>query len=713
MVTRSHKIIEVVSVGLAMSEQQRVMCDDCRGWYKPRGLARHRNACPAISLSQRMAQDSVSQDETQNTLAPDSSQNSGSQPLAPQPMRSNQDVSHQSFQQETIVQVMEKLQQAFEAEYVNDSGEVANDYWESMWSMVTQLQGRQYELPSGAIGNQSVELLAKEIEKLVSGEFPSERLLVCVAVILQRDKSVKQAKDIRVVIGRRLQLWESGQVGILVDEAVSLDKKIGRRKERTSDQFAKTFHRLILRGKVREAVRWLIEGGMKSLLQPDSEISEGRTVIDELLAKHPEPSVPHPDVLGIPEGQGLPPLMHVHITSDHVEAVARRLRGGGGPNGANSEQWIDFLLRRGRSSVHLREAVAALANKLGNEVVPWSAVRALLSSRLVALDKCPGVRPIGIGDCLRRIICKCMAAATGDEVTEACGFEQLCGGLSAGIEGAVHAMGNLFDERAVPGSNWGFLLVDAENAFNAMNRIVALWQARRRWPKCARFLFNTYRGHAQLVLRGSRETLLSKEGVTQGDPLAMLFYAISTLPIIEQLRDPEIHQCWYADDSSAQGEFQKLKEWWEKLGVLGPTHGYFPQGRKSYLVVHPNDKPEAKRIFAGTGIKIVTGQRYLGGFIGQEDDELQFMNKKVNDLVETVKKLSSVGKTHPQSAYTAFIKSIRFKWQFLQRVVKGAENYMEPLKEAIRSDFIPAIIGSDKPSEIECDLFSLPVSKGH
>ena len=68
------------------------------------------------------------------------------------------------------------------------------------------------------------------------------------------------------------------------------------------------------------------------------------------------------------------------------------------------------------------------------------------------------------------------------------------------------------------------------NGFNLVNRPAALWNARVLWSRCSKFLFNSYRGYALLIIAGSKESLLSREGVTQGDPLAMLFYGLAILP---------------------------------------------------------------------------------------------------------------------------------------------------------------------------------------
>ena len=47
----------------------------------------------------------------------------------------------------------------------------------------------------------------------------------------------------------------------------------------------------------------------------------------------------------------------------------------------------------------------------------------------------------------------------------------------------------------------------------------------------SRFFFNIYRGYAISILKGTTDHILSKEGVTQGDPLSMLMYTIAVLPL--------------------------------------------------------------------------------------------------------------------------------------------------------------------------------------
>ena len=92
------------------------------------------------------------------------------------------------------------------------------------------------------------------------------------------------------------------------------------------------------------------------------------------------------------------------------------------------------------------------------------------ASCLIALNKCPSVRPIGVGEVVRRIIGKAILYVIGQNIRDAAGPLQLCAGQMAGSEDAVHAMQTIFKKDEME----AVLEVDAINAFNCLNRQSAL-----------------------------------------------------------------------------------------------------------------------------------------------------------------------------------------------------------------------------------------------
>ena len=77
------------------------------------------------------------------------------------------------------------------------------------------------------------------------------------------------------------------------------------------------------------------------------------------------------------------------------------------------------------------------------------------------------------------------------------------------------------------------MLVNASNAFNSLNRCAALLNMFHLCPPLATILTNTYHSASSLFIDGTY--LLSQEGTTQGDPLAMLMYVIGVILIILHL----------------------------------------------------------------------------------------------------------------------------------------------------------------------------------
>ena len=197
-----------------------------------------------------------------------------------------------------------------------------------------------------------------------------------------------------------------------------------------------------------------------------------------------------------------------------------------------------------------------------------------MACRLVALDKCPEVRPIGVGETLR-ITGKTVCMLTRCDLEDICGISQLCSGVRSGIEGAIHTVRDLFDEHQEEG--WGVLLIDASNTFNSINGQAVLWNSCVLWPSCSLFLFNTYRGWAPLIVVDVNE-------VTQGDPLSMFIYAAATLPLISHIGRPNVGtDIWYADDASACAPLHDLVYWFTTLLRLRHHMAIIQNPRNVYL----------------------------------------------------------------------------------------------------------------------------------
>ena len=80
------------------------------------------------------------------------------------------------------------------------------------------------------------------------------------------------------------------------------------------------------------------------------------------------------------------------------------------------------------------------------------------------------LQAIGVGEVFRRLIAKLIIGVIKEDIIAAARPLQACSGLKAGIESAIHAMRKVFEDDDTE----AILLVDSENAFNNLNRKVAL-----------------------------------------------------------------------------------------------------------------------------------------------------------------------------------------------------------------------------------------------
>ena len=191
------------------------------------------------------------------------------------------------------------------------------------------------------------------------------------------------------------------------------------------------------------------------VLQPDDVCTKtGLPVLEVLKSKHPKlrdpPSVGRADGAFELYPNGAPVFVSAVVTQCVVENMAKRLSGAAGPSGTDAVTLANWLLRYKCGSAALRAEIAAFTNWMANSNPPWAAYRALMACRLVALDKQPGTRPVGIGESYRRLMAKCVLNVTGKHATQSCGNYNLCAGLKAGIEGAVHVVQEAYEEHREP-----------------------------------------------------------------------------------------------------------------------------------------------------------------------------------------------------------------------------------------------------------------------
>ena len=495
-----------------------------------------------------------------------------------------------------------------------------------------------------------------------------------------------------------MELWKTNSFETLLCEAERCVAQYRSRQPRLSDDHVvRVFTRLMLCGRVCEAVRFVTDRARGGVLKPsDTDANSGKCVLDVLREKHPPPGVSPRDAFV--SCTDLPLLVDVDVTSSHVEQVA-------GPGGADSYHWQCFLLNYGAHSSRLREAVADLAMHLANDIIDWTDIRALMANRLIALDKCPGVRLISIGDYLHCVLGHVFVLVTGLEAQSACGVEQLACGMQSGIVGAFHAMSALCDDHSNDG--WGFLLLDVANAFNSVNRAATLWNARVLWPSCSCFLFNTYRGYVFLLLKSSNEMLLSREGVTQEDPLSMLFYSVATLPLVRALKgNGRWFHSWYADDLVCAGSLDDIRCWlnfcWNWALLMGTSLSLIKV--TLYLVVAPNITHLESD--AGLGISVVCSHSFLGSVISKATQCEDLIQLEVTGWIHSINALAKAARKSPQAAFAAMAKFLQFEWSHVQKVVRSCGPMLQQLHDAIVTNFFPALFDSDV-SDMETSMFFL------
>ena len=292
-------------------------------------------------------------------------------------------------------------------------GVVDDPFWQETLRRLVSLPNQLWNLPKNRLGREIIQQLSQLMDDIMERKCNSE-FLAFILMMLQKNSGRHTSNESKRIIKNRLQAWNEGKFKMLAEttEANMRAHLKTRRGDTTPEQCQRVYNAKVMRGDIHGAVRFITDretGGVRGL---NDEV-DGKDVIEILRDKHPNTRVPDPN--SWKKYPNLPELPQVHITEDTVRSVASKMRGGAGLGGLDSWFLKHILIGFGHTSSVLRQSVAKFTRWMANDDVPFEAICGFRMGRLIALDKQPGVRPIGIGEIWMRLFSKVVLAETVEE----------------------------------------------------------------------------------------------------------------------------------------------------------------------------------------------------------------------------------------------------------------------------------------------------------
>ena len=194
---------------------------------------------------------------------------------------------------------------------------------------------------------------------------------------------------------------------------------------------------LMMEGRVRGALQLLSRETRSGPLSLDRVVSDGsyRTVRDILEDDHHDSEhAAHADAILNEDlnNTDFHPILFDSITDEVIRNSAVHTAGSAGPSGVDAFSWKTICTAFDQKSNDICSALSAVTRMICTTYVDPLSLMACTSRYLVPLEKCPGVRPVGIGKVVHRIIGKTVMRSVKHNLLEAVDCIQLCAGQDSG-----------------------------------------------------------------------------------------------------------------------------------------------------------------------------------------------------------------------------------------------------------------------------------------
>ena len=279
-----------------------------------------------------------------------------------------------------------------------------------------------FMLPSGSVGKCFVKELSSLFNAFSTSSayeaFAITAAMSMPALLLQKPHAKSKARDHIAYLEKRLTLWKKGDIKALLAEAKVIQSRLSSNSssQNNATDRSRVFSDLMKKGKVRAALQRLSKQSGNAILNMDDviETSSGNSTVRQMLkVKHPYPQSVNTETI-FPSGQDDLNLLQIRfdsITTEVIRDSALKTEGAAGPSGVDAMCWRRLCTAFGEASNDLCSALACTAKRICMSYIDPKSLTAYTACRLIPLNKNPGVRPIGIGEVVRRIIGKAVMKA--------------------------------------------------------------------------------------------------------------------------------------------------------------------------------------------------------------------------------------------------------------------------------------------------------------
>jgi hypothetical protein len=357
-----------------------------------------------------------------------------------------------------------------------------------------------------------------------------------------------------------------------------------------------------------------------------------------------------------------------------------------------------------------------LGGKAPDEIAPY-----IGSAHLIPLLKPDdSIRPIAVGEILRRLLSSFCARSITAKVKEHLGISQQGIGKPNAIETILVGLNRLINEENID-PNTTLALIDFRNAFCEVERQWFIDEVYRLFPEISPWVQYIY-GCRALMFTGD-DICYSHIGVQQGDPLGpLLFCLVLALLLMElskwyQEQGLSVPNFAFLDDLTLL--FKSIQDGIEGIKMvknMGSKYGLFVN-QKTLLFQPCGSSTVSTDLCIREGIKLCTenGVKLLGGCVSRHDEFFTtFMSIKIDSAVQNIKMIMKL-EDHQICTRLLDSTSGTNKVNHLYRSTnpKHVKIATEILRNVLKSSLRTCLAGN-RPGfgEFAYTMASLPSSKG-